>query len=75
MTVTDILTEWLKANGYDGLVADDAECGCELKDLAPCSGPWDTCRPGYRGPDPENEGGWAMYPTKQAAEEAKAEQK
>lgn len=33
-TVSDIMTDYLKANGFDGLVGDD--CGCQLGDLFPC---------------------------------------
>ena len=35
-TVRDIVTEWLRTNGYDGLVEKDGECGCRLEDLFPC---------------------------------------
>jgi len=37
MDVEDIVTEWLKAHGFDGLAGD--ECGCELDDLMPCREP------------------------------------
>jgi hypothetical protein len=46
-TVRDILIQWLKENGYDGLYAD--ECGCFVDDLAPCFGEWSLdCKPGYK---------------------------
>lgn len=47
ITIKDIVTDYLKTNGYDGLYNED-ECGCLLDDLAPC---WDCtfdCRPGYK---------------------------
>ena len=34
MNVEQIVTEWLVANGYDGLVGE--ECGCFVGDLMPC---------------------------------------
>lgn len=35
-TVSEIVKEWLKANGYDGLFNAEEECGCDLSDLMPC---------------------------------------
>lgn len=35
MTVKEIVTKYLKENGYDGLYSDD--CGCGIDDLMPCS--------------------------------------
>lgn len=35
LTVADILKEWLKENGYDGLC--NTECGCSIEDFAPCN--------------------------------------
>ena len=67
-TTKDILHEWLEQHGYDGLRADDAECGCELADLLVCDAPCDSCQPGYRGPDPSGECEWMMYVTREAAE-------
>jgi hypothetical protein len=45
MTAKEIIIDWLKAHGYDGLCSD--ECGCRLDDLMPgeCSCP--DCVPGY----------------------------
>jgi hypothetical protein len=34
MTVVDIIVDFLKSNGYDGLVGDG--CGCTLDDFMPC---------------------------------------
>lgn len=45
-TVKDIVTEYLKSNGYDGLYNDD--CGCPVDDLAPCCQLYDDCTAGYR---------------------------
>jgi hypothetical protein len=47
-TALTMLAEALTAHGYDGLVKPDAECGCEVSDLAPCSGDFGACRPGYK---------------------------
>jgi hypothetical protein len=47
MNVKEILTKWLKDNGYDGLYSD-FECGCALDDLCPCDGDITCCEPGYQ---------------------------
>lgn len=40
--VKDIVLDWLKTNGCDGLCNDD--CGCGVDDFAPCEeGPWSNC--------------------------------
>lgn len=35
-TIKEIISEWLKENGYQGLFNDDIECGCGLDSLFPC---------------------------------------
>lgn len=57
MTVCEIVTQWLKDNGYDGLYAP-GECCCSLDDLMPCGGSlWDPgdCRAGHVVPCPGSE--------------------
>jgi len=46
--VKEIVTDYLKANGYDGLYNADVECGCDLNDLMPCGGYTGCCKPGYK---------------------------
>lgn len=52
MTVKEVLIEYLKKHGYDGLYCD--ECACLFDDLAPCCPEnWITkCEPGYKQPCP-----------------------
>jgi len=52
MQVTEIVKDWLKSHGYDGLYTD--ECGCRIEDLAPCGGEgMYECRAGvYKPCDP-----------------------
>jgi len=45
--VLDIITNYLKENGYDGLYYGQ-ECGCELDDLCPCEEVDLNCQPGYK---------------------------
>jgi hypothetical protein len=67
-TVIQIIKAHLVTIGADGLVLPDAECGCELADLAPCGGVDGACEPGYRGADQLYGGAWAMYRTREAAD-------
>ena len=49
MNVKEIVHEYLRVNGYDGLCSDD--CGCGLDDLAPCEQCFDACVPAYHRTD------------------------
>lgn len=46
-SVIEMVGEYLKSNGYDGLAAD--ECGCFIDDLAPCGEIGGYCKAGHRG--------------------------
>ncbi len=48
MNLTEIIKEWLLANGYDGLFHADTECGCGMDDLMPCDQPSLDCMAGIR---------------------------
>jgi hypothetical protein len=49
-SIADIVTEYLKANGYDGLYSEAGECCCSLGDeLFPCA-LVQNCTAGYRVP-------------------------
>ena len=49
MNVLGIVKSWIKENGRDGLVNGDAECGCLLDDLEPCTEMSSYhCEPAYR---------------------------
>jgi len=50
MTVKEILIEWLKSKGHDGLFNEDAGCGCGFDDFIPCGGDWglSDCQPGKK---------------------------
>jgi hypothetical protein len=69
--VIEILKAHLAAGGFDGLVQTDAECGCGLDDFQPCGGDFSTCEPAYLGACKDSPGDWAMYRTKEAAEDSK----
>ena len=46
MTVLEILKTYLFEQNFDGLCNDN--CGCELKDLAPCDQIKDDCKAAYK---------------------------
>jgi hypothetical protein len=46
MTVKEIVLQYLKDNGYDGLYYED-QCGCMIYNLMPCGCDKDDCRPGH----------------------------
>ncbi|GAG31053.1 unnamed protein product [marine sediment metagenome] len=67
--VQKILSDWLRAHGYDGLCNLDAECGCELSDLCPYMDESILdCKPGYKRPNPSGESPWLMHPEKEPAD-------
>lgn len=47
-TVKLIVSDWLKANGFDGLFNPDAACACLAGDLAPCGNIHKECHAGRR---------------------------
>ena len=49
-TVHEILVDWLRKHGYDGLCNPEIECGCTLDDLQPCDSFMLNCKPAYKGP-------------------------
>jgi hypothetical protein len=67
VNVIKIIAEHLTANGYGGLAAEDAECGCELADLAPCGNVGHLCEPGYKHFDPRKgeAGDWCISKSKE----------
>jgi len=48
-TVADIVGDYLKKNGFDGLYCA-GECACEADDLAPCDQLGLDCSPGFKSP-------------------------
>lgn len=69
MTIKEIVKEWLKKNGYDGLCHPDCACGCLLEYLMDCAdwtsdGPDTECEPGYKRNTTEEEkadmGDWVI---------------
>ena len=49
-TVGEILVDWLKKHGYDGLF-HSPECGCILENFMPCCEVDSHCEAGYKKPD------------------------
>lgn len=51
MNTNEIIKDWLKSHGYDGLYNEEFECGCGLNDLGPCEVIGSKCVAGYRWKD------------------------
>ena len=48
MNVREIIEEYLKAHGFDGLYNNNGQCACEIGDLSPCYENSEMeCEPGY----------------------------
>ena len=51
MNVKDILVEWLKEHGYDGLCNNMDGCGCDMKDICPWTDQKiENCESAYKVP-------------------------
>jgi len=66
-TVIEIVKSHLMAEGFGGLVATGASCGCEIASLAPCDGDFSQCEPGYKHTDPRSghSNDWAIWKQKE----------
>ena len=54
MDLIEIVLDYLKKNGFDGLFNTESECGCQIDELMPCGEPGIECTPGYKhAADPE----------------------
>lgn len=51
MKCKDIIKNWLRENGYDGLCHPEYECGCGLDDFMPCCEDLGECEPAYKDGD------------------------
>jgi hypothetical protein len=49
VNVREIVEQYLKAHGFDGLACQTESCGCQIGDLAPCCDGDNVlaCMPGY----------------------------
>lgn len=67
MDVLEIITTYLKTNGYDGLANHEIPCGCCIGDLCPCEEVFLECLPAYKHYDqrPGKVGMWGMFTQKE----------
>lgn len=64
-TVLEIVTDYLRLRGYDGLYSPD-DCACVLEDLVPCGEMRTACRAGVRMPCDCGEGcDWHVGPKRE----------
>ena len=61
MTVTEIVKNFLKENGFDGLVNINEDCGCVIDNLAPCLNDISQCDAGYKVPRDCGDYGYDFY--------------
>jgi len=64
--VEEIVTDYLEANGFDGLVDEDGECWCKIGGLLQCHFVSAHCTPGYLWED--EDGHTEIRPMKQPPE-------
>ena len=69
MKAHEIIREWLKDNGYDGLCNED--CGCSVEDFMPCLG-WsykqlEECETAHKVWESNRTFGWKMVPGKNSS--------
>lgn len=50
MILKELVADWLKTHGYDGLYHENPECACLCEELMPCDEPGTSCRPGIKVP-------------------------
>ncbi len=75
MIVKEMVADWLRAHGCDGLYHRDCDCGCHLDDFVPCFEAEYDCVAAVTGPVPpesEFEAEHWMVP-KQFPDEVKGE--
>jgi hypothetical protein len=48
MTVKQIVREYLKTKGYDGLLNEDFNCSCDMENLFVCCDCAIDCKPAYK---------------------------
>lgn len=49
VTCSEMVSDYLEAHGYDGLVEPNGECACALDNFMPCGGEHTMdCKAGYR---------------------------
>ena len=48
VNVKEIVEQYLRTNGFDGLYSELGECGCGIGDLMPCDSPCDICEPAFK---------------------------
>ena len=47
MNVLEIIKQYLKEKGYDGLYSDIGECACTIEEVENCGCIGEECMPGY----------------------------
>ena len=50
LAAREIIAQYLRANGYDGIGRDEDDCACLVDDLGWCGGILPECYAGYRVP-------------------------
>lgn len=64
VTIKEIVREYLKTHGYDGLYNLSFGCDCCLENLVACEDPEERCCAGYKHPDPNGKYDFIIRPEK-----------
>ena len=58
MNGKEIIIDWLKSHGFDGLYLPDGDCGCIVDDLVPCDSDPCFCEAGRKSL--QDDGDWKI---------------
>ena len=73
MNIREIVADWLRQHGYDGLYDAEYDCACTLDALAECHALHDECVAGVKIPSPHGDGDdWDIGPKPEEAGAADA---
>ena len=61
MKIKEMVIDWLKSHGYEGLCNQEIICGCGLDDFMPCDGIDMECEPAMKKIATEDDDEYGYY--------------